>query len=221
MHLLEAYSPENLEEAVEVVANAIHRGVEPPGPFIAVNCGALPDNLVESELFGHKKGAFSGASENRVGLVRAAHGARQVWLAEPHPARRAAVAAAGDFRVFDPATEPGPGEDAAHLVIDGVGFEATRAAACRAARRGGAIVHIGLGHAASGLDVRRLTLAEIAFLGVYTYTEADFRDTAAALFAGRLGALDWVETRPLAEGARAFADLQAGRVSAPKIVLCP
>jgi transcriptional regulator with GAF, ATPase, and Fis domain len=41
---------------------------------VAVNCGAIPDTLVESELFGHKKGAFSGAAEDRVGLVRSAHG---------------------------------------------------------------------------------------------------------------------------------------------------
>src|SRR5262249_52971384 len=44
------------------------------GALIAVNCGALPEHLVESELFGHKKGAFSGAIDDHVGLVRAAHG---------------------------------------------------------------------------------------------------------------------------------------------------
>jgi transcriptional regulator with GAF, ATPase, and Fis domain len=44
------------------------------GELVAVNCGAIPDSLVESELFGHKKGAFSGASEDRLGLVRGADG---------------------------------------------------------------------------------------------------------------------------------------------------
>jgi DNA-binding NtrC family response regulator len=57
----------------EVLARAIHTLSRRPGPFVAVNCGALPDELVESELFGHRKGAFSGALEDRAGLVRAAH----------------------------------------------------------------------------------------------------------------------------------------------------
>jgi len=58
----------------EVLARAIHALSGRSGPFVAVNCGALPKDLVESELFGHKKGAFSGALEDRPGLVRAAHG---------------------------------------------------------------------------------------------------------------------------------------------------
>jgi DNA-binding NtrC family response regulator len=57
----------------EVVARAVHLLSRRPGDFVAVNCGALPPTLVESELFGHKKGAFSGAIEDRPGLVRAAH----------------------------------------------------------------------------------------------------------------------------------------------------
>jgi DNA-binding NtrC family response regulator len=56
----------------EVVARAIHGLSGRHGPFVAVNCGALPAQLVESELFGSRKGAFSGATEDRLGLVRAA-----------------------------------------------------------------------------------------------------------------------------------------------------
>jgi DNA-binding NtrC family response regulator len=56
----------------ELIARAIHQLSGRPGSFIAVNCGALPDTLVETELFGYKKGAFSGAAEDRPGLVRAA-----------------------------------------------------------------------------------------------------------------------------------------------------
>ena len=56
----------------EVVARAFHRLTGRNGTFIGVNCGALPDQLVESELFGAKRGAFSGAVEDREGLIRAA-----------------------------------------------------------------------------------------------------------------------------------------------------
>jgi transcriptional regulator with PAS, ATPase and Fis domain len=58
----------------EVVARAIHRGSARKGEFVAVNCGALPATLAESELFGYRKGAFSGAIEDRPGLVRASSG---------------------------------------------------------------------------------------------------------------------------------------------------
>jgi DNA-binding NtrC family response regulator len=57
----------------EVLARAIHEASGRRGPFVAINCGALPRELVESELFGHRRGAFSGASEDREGLVRRAH----------------------------------------------------------------------------------------------------------------------------------------------------
>jgi L-gulonate 5-dehydrogenase len=66
-----------------------------------------------------------------------------------------------------------------------------------------------------------MTLQEITFLGTYTYTMRDFQETAAAIFDGRLGPLDWPEIRPLGEGAQAFADIDAGLVAAPKIILEP
>jgi transcriptional regulator of acetoin/glycerol metabolism len=58
----------------EVVARAIHELSRRAGAFVAVNCGALPRDLIEAELFGHRKGAFSGATEDRPGLVREADG---------------------------------------------------------------------------------------------------------------------------------------------------
>lgn len=59
----------------ELVAKAIHRqSARRDQPFIAVNCGGVPENLIESELFGYKKGAFTGAIGNRKGLVEAAQG---------------------------------------------------------------------------------------------------------------------------------------------------
>jgi DNA-binding NtrC family response regulator len=59
----------------ELVARALHaRSARATGPFIAVNCAAIPDGLVESELFGHEKGAFTGAAAMHAGLVEAADG---------------------------------------------------------------------------------------------------------------------------------------------------
>jgi len=59
----------------ELAARAIHyQSVRQNGPFIPVNCGAIPDSLIESELFGHRKGAFTDARENQPGLVTLAEG---------------------------------------------------------------------------------------------------------------------------------------------------
>jgi DNA-binding NtrC family response regulator len=56
----------------ERVAGGLHQLLGRPGDLVAVNCGALPSTLVESELFGHRRGAFSGATSDRVGFVQAA-----------------------------------------------------------------------------------------------------------------------------------------------------
>jgi transcriptional regulator of acetoin/glycerol metabolism len=58
----------------ELVAHAIHRLAGRRGELVAVNCGAISPSLIESELFGHRKGAFSGAGGERVGLIRRADG---------------------------------------------------------------------------------------------------------------------------------------------------
>ncbi len=59
----------------ELAALAIHeRSTRANGPFIAVNCGALPTNLIQSELFGHEKGAFTGAHQRKIGRIESAAG---------------------------------------------------------------------------------------------------------------------------------------------------
>src|SRR5690606_21436558 len=59
----------------ELVARAVHEcSHRASGPFVAVNCGAIPENLIEAEFFGARKGAYTGASADREGYFQAAHG---------------------------------------------------------------------------------------------------------------------------------------------------
>ena len=152
-------------------------------------------------------------------LILKAWGARQVRIAETNPLRRATAEAAG-IEAFCPIEHPA---DAASVewVMDAVGSVATRAAAIKAVRPGGVITHVGLQEWAGEFDARTLTLSEITFVGVYTYTNADLVASMHALHDGRLGALEWVEVRSLSDGARAFEDLDAGRTAAAKIILAP
>jgi len=59
----------------EVMSEAIHQGSKrAAGPFLRLNCAAMPENLIESELFGHERGAFTGALQTKIGLLEAAQG---------------------------------------------------------------------------------------------------------------------------------------------------
>ncbi|MGV6804499.1 MAG: zinc-dependent alcohol dehydrogenase [Ruegeria sp.] len=148
-------------------------------------------------------------------LALSAMGVSDVTIVEPNDLRRHFLQKLGET----PVTSKASGMYS--IVVDAVGFSATRAVASEHAQPGGVIAHVGLGEDTGGLDVRRMTLQEITFIGTYTYTAQDFRQTAQAIFDGALGALDWIEQRDLADGAEAFAALQSGSVAVPKIVLSP
>jgi threonine dehydrogenase-like Zn-dependent dehydrogenase len=147
-------------------------------------------------------------------LVARHMGAGAITLSESHAGRRAMVAREG-FDAYDPADLTGDFD----LIIDAVGAVGTRAQASRLARPGGVIVHVGLLPGVDGYDIRRITLQEITVTGSYCYTPDDFAATLSALGQGAFGALGWVESRRLEDGPAAFADLDAGRVDAAKIVL--
>ncbi|MBT8409721.1 MAG: alcohol dehydrogenase catalytic domain-containing protein [Alphaproteobacteria bacterium] len=152
-------------------------------------------------------------------LSLTAQGAGDIRIVEPHPGRRAFLKDVCGQNAIGP--DDLAADDMFDLVIDGVGFAATRATASAHARPGGVIAHIGLGEATGGLDIRRMTLQEITFIGTYTYTKADFEATAQAIFDGRLGPLDWIRTAPLADGAEAFRAIRSGEIAAPKTILLP
>jgi threonine dehydrogenase-like Zn-dependent dehydrogenase len=148
-----------------------------------------------------------------------AQGISDVLIIEPNAQRRAYLADQCGQKSIAP--ENLSETQQFDIIVDGVGIEASRAQASAHAKPGGVIVHIGLGTATGGLDIRRMTLQEITFIGTYTYTAQDFRDTAQAMFEGRLGALDWTDNWPLENGQAAFEAIRAGNVAAPKILLKP
>lgn len=148
-------------------------------------------------------------------LCLTAMGINDVTVVEPNDGRRQFLSDKCGLNTAD------QGHGSYGIVIDAVGYEATRAAASELAEPGGVIAHVGLGQDKGGIDVRRLTLQEITFIGTYTYTAQDFRDASLAIFDGRLGELDWAETRPLADGFEAFQQLRSGAVASPKIILDP
>lgn len=147
-----------------------------------------------------------------------AQGVTDVTIVEPNALRRDYLDLGAQIAVMSSDSIAGRTFD---LTVDCVGFDATRATASAVTRPGGVILHVGLGGGTTGLDIRRMTLQEITFIGTYTYTAQDFRDTCAVMFDGRLGSLDWTETRPLSDGARAFSDIREGLIAAPKIILKP
>lgn len=159
-----------------------------------------------------------------IGLLTAlflkARGCRHILIGDTNPLRRRTAEAADCGEVFDPVTQP-PAENTYDLVFDAVGAVATRKLSIDVVKPGGTIVHIGLLKGDGDFNVRKLTLAEVAFMGVYCYTQGDLQAAANALYEGALGSLNWVAKKPLQAGAEAFTSLHTGEAAAAKIVLVP
>ena len=154
-------------------------------------------------------------------LLLSNYGCRQVTVAETNQLRRETVADTVGCTIHDPLNDPDIPGDSFDLVIDAVGGGVTRSMGSHTIAPGGIFVHIGLMDSKEGLDMRKITLQEVSLAGIYTYTRQDFRATVDALAGGMFGSLEWVETRPLADGAGAFDDLDKGRIRAAKLVLVP
>jgi L-iditol 2-dehydrogenase len=191
-----------LAEPIAVCWHAVRLGVE-----------ALFGDLVNAKCLVQGGGAIGVGSA----LSLRSMGAKDITIAELNSLRHGVLNALGDFRVCNP-ERAGEGFD---IIIDCVGISQTRKAASMMVAPGGVVVHVGLGNSVEGLDVRRMTLQEITFIGTYTYNQQDFHDTAQGIFNGLFGTLDWIEERSLDEGAKAFKDILLGSVAAPKIVLRP
>jgi len=149
-------------------------------------------------------------------LVLKQKGVRSLSVAETNGPRRETLESLQCGSIYDPLTNDTTPDDHFDLVVDAVGSGNTRAYASQKV-----ISHIGLQDNEAGLDTRKLTLQEITFIGHYTYNQTDLKAALNLLSSGALGSLDWVESRPLEEGAAAFKDIHTGATAAPKIVLHP
>jgi len=205
--------PEGMNMAKAALAEPIATGWH----AVSVAAKAMHRPLAESRAL-----VFGGGA---VGLSAAlslhAQGCTDILLAETNELRRKTVARADICKPFDPINNNIAGDNSVDVVIDCVGGKPTRAGAISAIRPGGVIVHVGLMDAAGDMDVRKLTLQEVTFIGTYTYTMQDFQATVAAMHSGALGNLDWYEERVLEDGPAAFSDLIEGRTGFAKIILRP
>jgi L-gulonate 5-dehydrogenase len=154
-----------------------------------------------------------------VNLALKAKGAREVTMVDSNPLRYQTLVK--NFRESTVVVKEIKNELDFDFIIDAVGYSKTREMACRLCKPGGVIAHIGLGDGTGGLDVRRMTLQEITFIGTYTYTSLDFEETAEAIFNSQMGDFLWIEERSLDQGQEAFVDILAGNVAASKVVLRP
>ena len=151
-------------------------------------------------------------------MVMADQGCKDIWIAEPNAGRREVLTkACPAARSYDPSSG-GPDESSVDVVFDAVGMGVTRKAASALVVPGGTIVHIGLQDNGEGIDTRRITLQEVHFSGTYCYSRFDFAAALKLLTRGFVTNRDWIEVRPLDEGAQSFHDIHNGEAP-PKIIL--
>ncbi len=220
-------------------------GMRVPGAFaeaVAIresNLFAIPDHLsfdeaalaeplavcVHAAKLGLARSGTEGVSAivlggGAIGLLTALvlnhYGIKNVQIAETNELRRkmlAEVTAATPYNPID-----GNPTEQVDLVLDCVGAGITRKASCEIVKPGGTIIHVGLQDNAEGIDTRRITLQEIAFIGTYCYTNADFQEALDLLANGHISRKGWSEIRPLSEGGSGFDDIHNGK-AVPKIIL--
>jgi threonine dehydrogenase-like Zn-dependent dehydrogenase len=188
---------------------------------VAVHSVALAERVLHRPISEARAVVLgAGAIGVLIALVLQSKGVNEVFLGDTNELRRQTADKHGFGNTYNPLdSEPAAGTF--DLVFDAVGAGPTRAASCRLVRPGGVICHAGLQDDAAGLDTRTITLQEVTFVGNYCYTVADLLAAVDLLAHDKLGPLDWVEQRPLADGASAFSDIHHGKSASPKIVLMP
>lgn len=201
--------------------NPVHAALTEPAAT-ALHALALAERVTARPLSeGRALVIGAGSIGLLVALFLRSKGCRDIVLSDTNPLRLETAAATGCCKVHNPITDPQVEENGFDLVIDAVGASVTRKTSITAVKPGGILVHVGLLDSVGEMDVRKITLFEISFIGAFSYTTVDMQAAVAALYSGALGDLAWVETRSLKDGAQAFMDLDQGKTAAAKIVLCP
>ncbi len=144
------------------------------------------------------------------------YGIQSIQVAETNTLRRKLLADVTAAKPYNPIDQKP--ESSVDLVLDCVGSGITRKASCEMVKPGGTIIHVGLQDNAEGIDTRKITLQEIAFIGTYCYTNADFQEALDLLADGHIARKGWSEIRPLSEGGQGFEDIHNGK-AVPKIIL--
>ncbi len=150
-------------------------------------------------------------------MVLENQGMENLWIGETNAMRREMLTEVLKATPYDPINEK-PGTEQADLILDCVGSGHTRRAASELAIPGGTIVHVGLQDSNEGLDTRRITLQEIAFIGTYCYTNKDFQEAIDLLAQEKISRKGWSELRSLEQGVKGFEDIHNG-TAPPKIIL--
>ncbi|MGI9350614.1 MAG: alcohol dehydrogenase catalytic domain-containing protein [Rhizobiaceae bacterium] len=149
-------------------------------------------------------------------LVLEQYGVSNIRIAETNELRRGMLAEVTSAIPYDPINDKPKIE--VDLLLDCVGSGITRVSASGLVKPGGTIIHVGLQDNEPGLDTRRITLQEIAFIGTYCYTNADFSEALKMLADGGISRQGWSEIRPLSEGGCGFEDIHNAK-AVPKIIL--